>query len=467
MSASEFSSTRSGPLAGSLKASSAVEVDALAALNGTGCPACRRGTQCDHRNVSALVTDLYTHPVVVTQLRQALGLCPVHTRLVMARPEACCALRAIYAEVVDAALVNFARGPRRRHGSSCPLCADRVRSEQAAIGFILSAATATPIANRYRRLGGFCLQHCVTALGSAAKVATDLVVTVLRDRLQDNTDPRNTITLLAGEDSDRYPRRALRRRAEKEAEPREARRQSVRQKALARLKTGACPICSAAHEAERRFLSWFADEVCRRPFLLAADALRFCPSHLADLAEDQPEAADWAAARLGHELLNALTEGSPHPAAVWRTRWSVWLPVLRASRSRRNPRSRIAEILTAGGCSVCHAIRVAEGRTTQLLHTLLLDPPVVRCYERSHGVCALHAPAVSSDGAVRAILGVLRARLTLLEWELDEAGRKSAWLARYEPSGGREYCLAPGRGNARWQGVSGPSPPAGREIAGA
>jgi hypothetical protein len=81
-----------------------------------------------------------------------------------------------------------------------------------------------------------------------------------------------------------------------------------------------------------------------------------------------------------------------------------------------------------------------DTRTTVLglLSAALLTAAGREAYERSPGLCLRHlerAVEAWSPDAVAIATRVATGRVALLRWELAEAGRKSAWTARYEPAG--------------------------------
>ena len=83
-------------------------------------------------------------------------------------------------------------------------------------------------------------------------------------------------------------------------------------------------------------------------------------------------------------------------------------------------------------CFVCHASAVADAREMSLLHVALGNRRLSEQFARSHGVCIRHA--LRTENAT--IRDVAATRLRVLRWDLDEAGRKSAWPTRFEASGG-------------------------------
>jgi hypothetical protein len=78
---------------------------------------------------------------------------------------------------------------------------------------------------------------------------------------------------------------------------------------------------------------------------------------------------------------------------------------------------------------------VAEDRESALLVAAVQDEVTARAYAASHGICVRHAQQLADDDASGPLVAVLRARLAVLGWELDEALRKSSWTERWHRGG--------------------------------
>ena len=77
----------------------------------------------------------------------------------------------------------------------------------------------------------------------------------------------------------------------------------------------------------------------------------------------------------------------------------------------------------------------AEEREASLLLAALHDELTARAYAASHGLCLRHVLALGGEAGAALPRQVLRGRLKVLEWELQEAGRKGNWSVRYERMG--------------------------------
>jgi hypothetical protein len=86
-------------------------------------------------------------------------------------------------------------------------------------------------------------------------------------------------------------------------------------------------------------------------------------------------------------------------------------------------------------CPACRASEGAEEHHLDLLLRLLAQRPYAAAYETAHGVCLRHALLADGGAAGARMRGGLRARLSVVDWEIAEAARKRAWDARHERPG--------------------------------
>jgi hypothetical protein len=58
-----------------------------------------------------------------------------------------------------------------------------------------------------------------------------------------------------------------------------------------------------------------------------------------------------------------------------------------------------------------------------------------------HGLCVRHAVLAGTGPSAALARAGVRARLAILDWEIDEAGRKQGWNARHESPGPEQTVL--------------------------
>jgi hypothetical protein len=110
---------------------------------------------------------------------------------------------------------------------------------------------------------------------------------------------------------------------------------------------------------------------------------------------------------------------------------------LRALRTSRRSVWKTAHgaLLHILECSLCAAKAVSERRTLDLVLAALSDRSFRLEYGRSHGLCLRHLPSTASKDTSNLPHRVFGAKLRVLAWELEEAGRKSSWSNRHERKG--------------------------------
>lgn len=432
------------------------EREALRQLAQPGCPACRAAGAAEERFAHSFVVELYADFRFQDRLARSAGFCPRHTRRLLVRREAPWVMPAAYRPVVEEA----AQGLARSHGRAlapapCPACERVAGAEQGAIRVLLWALTEAEIGEAYRRHGGLCLRHVVSALAEVGDgVAAELLLDVALERFG-SPSAGPSLTDLAGVDPD-APLRAGARRA-LAASAGAWRRRTTTGGLKARLRSGACAICLAAGVREVDYLGWLAVETHAGDDRAAGEGRWLCAEHLHDLAllDAQPAAAvgRHQLAELWHRLqrVRLQLDTVPPRGAGLRLRAAVraWHARRQASAadrlrealrqlagSRRSALDALRELLKCYRCTACRVGTEAEARERALLAAAIEEPSLRSCYRRSLGLCVRHAREVEAYGPRGAwVRETVVGRLRVLGWELEEASRKAAWAARHEPRG--------------------------------
>jgi hypothetical protein len=439
--------------------------DALHALSGGGCAVCRAGASGEERFVFSFVTELYGEPHMLDAVRASRGFCPAHTRTLLRCAPARYAMRLVYAEVVDAALASLATARLHTEPRTCPACVSRSGAEDFAIYVVRISLRETAVVEAYRAARGFCFPHALGALRGAGIEAASVLLGALLERLDGAAAGGDVIQSLANHDADASARHDLLQRLG-DLLPREedGRRDTTLDRFLAPLRVAACPCCLAGGLMERLYLDSLAVRWRRDSATLATEGVWLCSQHLHDLDSAHRDAAErvaqqgrallqaevarwWAgrealpgptlAARVAAARAELQRRDEPEPGARPEPREGRWLRAAAQLLRRRDEalRSSLAPLLRDRRCDVCHAVQGAEDRERRFVQAALLDRPTAAEYERAHGLCLRHVLELD-DAACPLPARVLRARLSVLAWELAEAGRKSAWSARHEPGGG-------------------------------
>jgi hypothetical protein len=401
-----------------------IEADALRMLEDAGCSTCLRGALSETRYLWAFVHELYADPFVLSELRRSLGFCPRHTRLLARQVEAPFVLRAVAAQVVDAALATLHRSPPDGPRAPCPLCAARASGERWAIWLLVRALGTPAVATRYSSGRDLCLVHAVEALEGAGRDAAIVIVKAALAR-PDGAAPRPGPTERNDDEGALVDL------------PFVGARTGVLERLGRLLRLETCPICWDGAALEQRYIRWLRNEVRSHPDRVRTEGIRLCGDHAQALAREDELAANHLATLRRDEaqwwvstLLKQLTEPGP---AGWFGGARGLVPTLLgkppAWRGALGPLRRTLE------CSLCAAVTTLERRTLELLATAMGDSRFRAGYQESHGICLRHLRCIESPEAAALPRRVLRARLEIIAWELEEAGRKSSWSYRYEARG--------------------------------
>jgi len=426
--------------------------DAAAALTGTGCPVCRQVTRASNKFFTWFAIENYGEVPTLARLRAAAGMCPAHTRRLLAEPGAFSRLTTVYGYVLPAVPALLA-APRPVL-AGCPACENRAATTRYTLRILTTGLRDPHVARAYAESDGLCLVHLAAALPVDADRGR-LLTGVALDRLAAGRS--DLIDAVAAWDEDGPARAALRAMlpAEEGGGAQWDRRETTVARICTRLDIDACPSCLTAGQAERRYLRW----LCTGHTAAGPDALRnqpggVCTRHLHDLALLDPGTARWALtltatrwaavlAKVRHRL-----DEVPPPWLRGRLRHARTArragdgteprPRLLAELlpSRRARTATAYAVLRSEECMVCRAVdQQTQGDRTLLLAALDL-PAVATRYADSHGLClhhVLHLPP--DDPRARLPRQIASVRAALLAAELGEASRKRAWLVRHEPDG--------------------------------
>ena len=389
----------------------------LAQLGSDGCPACNLAEESADRWIGYFIAQGNAETEVVMALRASVGPCARHTRrLLVARGGV---------DVFARTAVDVAREALRRAGtgdgpSPCPACARETWAEDHAITTVLGALIRPGADGRLAALGDrFCLPHLLLALsrglerGPAVRLAEAGVAAL------GSAQAEELVVRVGGHDDDATSRADLLRSASLPG-----RGPPLREWVASLLAVDACPSCLAEREAVRGALGWLATSSELEPW-----EARLCSGHLGTLHALDALTARRVAASLGAEWSGALARFAGGMSA------SVGRGPLGRVRARAVHRETLEKLLGNRACRACDVAREAASRTGALLLAALRDPELAGAYGSSHGLCLRHLsgmPAIVREGLAGEIL---RARLALLGWELEEAERKRSWFARWEPTG--------------------------------
>lgn len=398
-----------------LEAGARQERAALAFLAGDGCPACAPAAESEDRWMKYFIAQGNTEPEIFDTVRASLGPCARHRRrLVGARGGM---------DLYAASGVFVARDAQKRAGTDhvpaqCPPCAREAWAERHGIDTILRTLHRPPVGDRLAAVHGFCLPHLLAVLSRGLAPEVALRLGGLGCSALGRPPGPELLARLCGRDEDAAARAELLRATEMP----ERGTRTLHEWLLALLAIDDCPSCIAERSAVRGALSWAGAAVEHESW-----ELRFCPGHLATLAALEPATGARMAAAMAGEWSAALA------------RFVEAMTAARGFLARRLKRGELAaaraKLLSARSCRACEVERTAGERMGALIEAALLDRPLTEAYTHAHGLCWRHLAGRTAAARHGAAGEVLRARLALVGWELEEAQRKRSWFARWEPSG--------------------------------
>lgn len=389
-------------------------------------------------------------------------------------------------------------GPNRRCAAAakllapqeaCPACTHLTWCQRLAIHALLATLSDPEVREEYVRSSGLCLPHFQLAALRADWDTLSVMTAHLQTVLSSLGDPEKNagawLEAWAGLDIDEQIRSrplggelARVSGAEKRQLSESDRSQAADEPSPGSLPPDtpdlldeqACPACTACERGLLTYLRWLAGEMDTRRSRsdLWDPAWELCPRHLWDAYAAGYRRAAALAAEAGNTWLSQLealtadlatrppdrflerlallpsawsialrdepaTEGQPKPARLWQA----------TTRTLESPGTRLARIrarrFRPRFCEACTHVSVTIQRTIDLLGRVLENPVGKRACQNRWGLCLRHclvaARLVDLPEVLAELLSLQIARLGPLDWELQEAARKTSWSVRYEPKG--------------------------------
>jgi hypothetical protein len=376
-----------------------------------------------------------------------------------------------------------------RPQGACPMCQSLRQTEMIEVHALLDALVVQEVKESYEESPGLCIPHLRQAgyqaqWDSLAFLARDFQwrlgskmfpgrsSTVARLEQAVGLDRESSLRQPSGRDQLSLPFGERKREIQSYldlANPLHPRSPTFEQM-LSSLAEPGCPVCVACGKGIGHYLDWLACEMeAQRSSPGSWDlSWNICPSHLWELhAAGHGSAALLIAEHTIQEWLaklDRLAAGLKHrPAAQWWKRWGQGLlaacgrydpGTLQDSPQAKNRWHKVASLLESPRdrleslrniafrldlCQACSYVHTTTRRQLDLILRSLEDPRGRQAYHAAPGLCLRHcveaAKIAEVPAALQELLGAQIARLRLLEWELEEASRKTNWSVRYEPKG--------------------------------
>ncbi|GAA3567300.1 hypothetical protein GCM10022222_59090 [Amycolatopsis ultiminotia] len=393
------------------------------ALNEGGCLLCRDKDAAQHHWCTWYVMETHREPDYRRRVARNGGFCAPHTRLLMTSSDGVHVLPALFGDLVSSALagVTYYR---------CDACAKMTAAVGRRLGTVVRWLDDPEVLAGAGRL---CTQHLLDVLETAPwQLASTLTALASGQPDTPPSDPdlpiraahlATAVDLLVQQDK-------------------QLNDESTVERVRAGLDRSCCPVCRARAQGGLRYTSWLLDQDLDR---LDPGESALCPAHLGDATALDPRGAGRIAEVLHRSEQARLAQLADRLAATPQARMSArlraaWPPLTRGNRTEaaaalRRPERFVAEALrnfrhNEPSCATCAASELAERRELALLEAAAHHSTVRERWTHGHGLCRDHAPRAAPEVATQ----VLRSRLALLGWELDETRRKRAWRTRHEPA---------------------------------
>lgn len=404
------------------------KAEVLERLGGEGCPVCRTAQDAVRRWFFTYENDSRADPQMRERIERSFGFCATHTRhLLDLGASSSWLARWVFADVARAgtSALEMSSPPTP---APCPTCEVAATAVTDTLGTLAVGLVDDEARSLLEAGDGLCVTHGVAVIERSGPTVARAVAGMLESRL--GKDAILARDHLIGLDPDRSRRR--RAREERAAWVLAAEEASRLRGGMVDLVLDwpCCPLCAAADRVEWRYLRWLATLSRDECAELRADAT-LCPRHLGDLTSFRHD-GDVSGLELTDEgLLGSVAMVVDHVARLWRgdlqaylqrLDTSIWAGILRDVAAPRGVES----------CQLCARRRAAEKREMRLLGLVAADPAYATRLSQAHGVCLRHGLTTDLPPAWRRLL---RARVGLLSFELDEAERKAGWDARWEVRG--------------------------------
>jgi hypothetical protein len=395
------------------------------------CPVCRYVAEVDGRFLGWFALGGHADASMITRLCESLGLCPRHTRGLLAQPGADARLTPVYRYLLRAAREYLTSGEPPR--MACPACARDVDGAGRALDTLLAGLQEAQVRDRYTSLGGLCVPHVRAAAGHAGRRDAAWLADIALSRLASG---QASFAMLAGATDPDAEVRAGLRSGLTVIEPRTAAESAAAGERAGRCGV-ACVVCCAAAKVERDCLIGITGlPGSEEPQGIRACEL--CAAHLQD-AWAQAVGARAGAGASPRDLSSGLLVSLREDAMSWLGRDAV----ARSGLAVMNPLSRRRRIRPGSGPAECPVCRAAQSAAQQHLSALGaapgpgMPPSMGAPGPGEPGVCVRHVFSLrelnSGAGAVAARRAISRA--DQLVAGLEEAFRKRTWAHRHEARG--------------------------------
>jgi hypothetical protein len=435
-------------------------------LEDKGCPVCGVLEHHDRKYFSWFSIEKYHEPVFIESLSRALGFCSRHGAYMDQQDHWASQITAVHKHIVSRVhnriSVGLSEGKNDlrlmfKDRTSCPACSSYGETTERTLWFFKKMIKEKEGLDRYCRPGILCFPHFK---GLTDSISSKLFAGLLSGHETAMSSASNALETLAsqgtsvGVDSEQI-QLALSLSVGREQNPGNSfflsriykiseNRDPLTDFISSLKKNTGCPICLDVYGALSQWIYWLNRNIISVDNVEAMhDILPTCNAHV------------WSCIRLGRPVLQFAAASAALRAAQEKVTNAVrhmeQMNTTRRQSARErkknkkhnnqsllkvNPKKTITSSLY---CPLCSRIDGAKNRALNLLFALLQERRYRIDFENGYGLCLKHlADALvlqPSDEIGRFLIRVESAKLALLEWELEETMRKTAWTARPEIKG--------------------------------
>ncbi len=453
------------------------ELELFRRLAEKGCPVCSVLDHHDRKYFSWFSIEKYHEPAFLESLTHALGFCANHGAYLDRQNHWASQITAVHrytASRVNTRMTNFLSERKNdlrlmfNARTSCPVCASYGETSERTLWFFKNMIEEKDGLNKYGHPGILCFPHFKSLTDSTSpksfarllsrhEAAMSLTSKELESIRHQEIKPaaeseqiRHALNLTVGrEQNPGNP--FLLSRIYKVSENRDPLSDFI---SSLKENTG-CPICLETYRSLSQWIYWLDKNIISADgFEAVNDVLPTCNAHV------------WSCIRMGNPALRF--------AAAFAAFRAVQEKVNNAARHlkqmRKTRKQKKIELQNNQGiikvdpkktitsptyCPLCSRMDSTKNRALNLLFALLQERRYRIDFENGHGLCLKHLADALDMQPPNEIAGFLirveSAKLALLEWELEETMRKTAWTARPEIKGSEQSAWH--RALARFSGL--------------
>ena len=458
------------------------ERELLRRLEENGCPVCSVLDHHDRQYFSWFSIEKYHDPAFLESITHALGFCALHGAYMDQQNHWGSQITAVHRHTASRVHQRMAAGLSEgkndfrlmfKDRTSCPVCSSYQETSERTLWFFKKMIQEKDTLNKYGCPGILCFPHFKSLTDSASlKLFAGLLsrhdaamlsaikklesIRSQGTKIATKSEPiQHALNLSVGREQNPGNPFYL-SRIYKISENRDPLADFI---SSLKENTG-CPVCLDIYGSLSQWIRWLNQNIISTDNVEAmSDVLPTCNAHV------------WSCIRLGNPAFQ-FAAASAALRAVQEKVSNATRHLKQMGKARRqsirnrknderqndqgiikvNPKKTITSSLY---CPLCSRMDTAKNRGLNLLFSLLQERRYCIDFENGHGLCLKHlADALDmqpSDKIAGFLIRVASAKLGVLEWELEEAMRKTAWTARPEIKGSEQSAWH--RALARFSGL--------------